>query len=209
MKAKTKLLLTNILAQVLPPLIEGRWFHKCTYQQLCKQMKLIHSSHIVQRLLSSSLRWRCHLGFSPLASLINERIPHQKRSKHGEICNCIHPISHQIASQFSSITHHSPHSPLLPRKIKPSIHPFFQVSRSSRSTLHFTRSNAICLWFNNLLDVLLQALSCDNSAILSGFELLGDGLVLLASIVHKDAGDLNDTDEAKEEVDCGKPGRVY
>ena len=49
---------------------------------------------------------------------------------------------------------------------------------------------------NLLLDVFLDLLS-------SG----GKGLVLLGLLPHEDAGDLNDTDDAKEEVDGGETVR--
>lgn len=56
------------------------------------------------------------------------------------------------------------------------------------------------LGLDDLLDLLLNVFL---DLLSSG----GEGLVLLGLLPHEDAGDLNDTDDAKEEVDSGETVR--
>jgi hypothetical protein len=55
---------------------------------------------------------------------------------------------------------------------------------------------------------LLQPRSRLNGAILRGFDLLAGGELLLGRVVHENAGDLDDADEAEEEVYGCEPGVV-
>jgi len=56
------------------------------------------------------------------------------------------------------------------------------------------------LGLHSLDTILLQPRSRLNSAVLRGFDLLAGGELLLATVIHEDAGDLDDADEAEEEV---------
>jgi len=77
---------------------------------------------------------------------------------------------------------------------------FPSISLPTLSTTYIDQKQEQNLGLHGLNSILLQPRSRFNSAILRSFDLLACSEFLLAGVIHEDPGNLDDADEAEEEV---------